>query len=635
MTPRRLVVLLAFLLALPLSARPRPVAHPGAPFETPPPDVFSFAEPAEVRTTHLSLDLDVDFDTRTIRGASTHTIANLTGTRRFALDVKDLEIHRVTVDGALAGWDVVVGNAEGDALVVEIGERSRSVRIEYETRPSAEALHWLTALQTAGDDAPFLYTLSEPDLARSWMPVQDTPGIRVTWDAVVRVPHDLLALMSAPGNPVASSPGGVYTFSMPTSVPVYLVALAVGRVEFHPLGERTGFYAEPEAAADAAWDLQYLPEMFDVAEQLIGPYPWDRYDLLLLPPGFVAGGMENPLLNFVNVASVVSGNHDTPAIPNAVVAHELAHTWAGDLVTCATWSDTWLNEGFATYFEKRLLEVMMGDERAEMGFFTDRRAYESYMGQLPAASPVTTLHRTFRAGDPPAVFNATSYKKGGLFLKMLEDRLGLPSFDGFFRFYLEQNSERWADEHAFMKALRMTALAGRPDLERDLRLEEWIYGTGLPSNVTAPTSSRLWDRVAAEANAFRAGAPMASLRVSTWGPIEIAIFLQLTTDILQQRMAEVDTAFGMSSMKSASTYWWVAVAMTRYAPAIPSFERFMMSGSWSVVTVYDWLSRTPGGMTYARTLYQRAREQYVPEIQANVDRILRWEAINEALRNAA
>jgi aminopeptidase N len=627
----RHLLFLVLLVTLTLGARSRPVTHPSQPVDAPPRDVFSVARPTEIRTTHLALDLDVDFDTRTIRGTATHTITHFTSATTFVLDVHDLDISGVTIDGANAEWQIEPGNAEGDALVVAVHPTTRTVRIDYETRPSSDALYWLTPLQTTGGVAPFLYTLTEPVYARSWIPVQDTPGVRATWEATVSVPPELLALMSAP-NPTTTNPGGKYTFAMTTKVPAYLIGLAVGRLEFHPVGARTGFYAEPELAEAAAHDLQFLPEMFDAAEQIIAPYPWQRYDLLLAPPGFLVGGMEYPQLNFINSASVVSGNNDPVVPPSALLAHELAHTWAGDLMTCATWGDTWLNEGFATYLENRILEEMRGAERAEYAFFSDRRTYESYMRQVGEDDAATALHREFAAGDVPDVFTPAAYEKGGLFLKTLEDRLGRDAFDPFLRYYLERYDLHWVDDRAFLDALRTTALAGQPELEQEIGVDAWLYGTGLPSSVTAPTTSALWNRVVAEASAFRAGTPASSLNTNGWTSLELTLFLGMVSDLVPQRMQQLDTAFGMSQKRTASLNWWVPVALTRYTPAAASFDRFMMNGSWSVATVYDWLSRTPADRAYALSIYQRARPHYVPELQQRVDDILGYEA---SLRRAA
>ncbi|MHB0970796.1 MAG: M1 family aminopeptidase/hydrolase [Thermoanaerobaculia bacterium] len=628
---RRLALVL-LLLALLVSARPRPVARPDILGDAPPEDVLSVAEPSKIRTTHLALDLDVDFETRTIRGTATHTITKLRSTSTFALDVRDLDIETVTADGEPAAWRIDPAGNSGDALVIDVGPATRTVRIDYETRPSSTALHWLTPAQTSGDVAPFLYTLTEPIDARSWIPVQDTPAVRMTWEATVTLPGNLLALMSAP-NPTTINPAGRYAFAMTTPVPAYLIALAAGRLEFHDLGNRTGFYAEPEVVADASWDLQWLPAMFDVAQRVVAPYPWPRYDLLLAPPGFLVGGMEYPHLNFINSASVASGNRDPVVPPSSLIAHELAHTWAGDLVTCATWSDTWLNEGFATYLENRILGELAGSEREEYSFFQDRRNFEAFVEDAGVESPETTLHRVPHPGFESAIFNSASYEKGGLFLKMIEDNAGREEFDAFLREYLARYEGRWVDDEAFLVALRATVVSGQPELESRLDLETWLYGIGLPASVTAPVTSAIYERVAAQARAFRGGASASSLNTAGWTSLERNLFLAQISDLVAPRIREIDAAFGMAQRKTAPLDWWISAVAVRYQPAMANFDAFMIRGSWSVVYVYTWLARTPENLTFARGLYSRARPHYVPELQGVIDAILDVNAA--ALRVAA
>jgi leukotriene-A4 hydrolase len=608
------LLLIALLVPLTIEARQRAVFTPFTP--PPPHDVFSASEPSEVRTYHLALDLEVDFQARQMRGAATHSIINITGTHTFIVDTRSLSIHSVSIDGAPTTWSLGAETPAGRALTIDIEPTTREVRIDYATAPAAKVLHWLTALQTTGGVSPFLYTFSQPDHTREWIPLQDSPGVRMTYEATVRVPPGLLALMSA-RNPREPAADGVYRFEMPYPIAPYLIALAVGRLEFHALSDRTGFYAEPEWVDDASWDLQFVPAMLDTAEQILGPYPFERYDILLAPPGFSAGGMENPMCNFINVVAAVSSNHESPPTPQEVVAHELSHSWAGDLTTCATWSDTWLNEGFATYYAKRILEVVQGSERADLGFYWDRQAYEDYVRQLTNTPGFTVLHHQFQASDSLSIFNPTSYQKGSIFLKMLEDKAGRPVFDDFIRSYFQRYAFRWVDERAFLDELKTFVAVDQP-----LRLDDWIYGTGLPGNVTAPTRSVLWDRIEVEAKRFRAGTRASSLNTGGWKQFELGLFLQMVTDIVPQHMAELDATFGLSALKTPSIHWFLGVATTLYPPGLPMFERFLFIGGPNVRSVYYRLAQTPAGLAYALAIYQRARERYEPDIQAYVDQVL-------------
>src|SRR6185295_20192533 len=287
---------------------------------------------------------------------------NKGGAGRVVLDTRDLEIRRVTLDDGKTEARFRLGDEVkilGRPLEIEIAPGTTWVNVDYSTKPEAAALQWLTPEQ-AGSPYPFLYTQSESILARTWVPCQDTPGVRMAYEATVHAPRGLLALMSAE-NPTQDSADGVYHFQMRQPIPSYLLALAVGELEFRPLSPRSGVYAEPSVIELAAWELADTPKMIDAAERLYGPYRWGRYDLLVLPPSFPYGGMENPRLTFATPTILA---RDRSLV--SLVAHELAHSWSGNLVTNSNWNDFWLNEGFTTYIENRLMDALYGKEYADM-----------------------------------------------------------------------------------------------------------------------------------------------------------------------------------------------------------------------------------------------------------------------------
>lgn len=622
-------VLLSLLLTFPVAAKRRTVGEPFFLHPPPPVDVFTASQPSEVRTYHLSLDLVVDFEARQLRGSATHTILNFTNATKFIVDTRSLSIQSVTIDGQPATYTLGASGRGGRALTIDITPSTRIVRIDYSTPPGASndaGYRWLTARQTTGGVEPLFYTFSQPDKARGWLPVQDTPGVKMTYDARITVPPQLLALMSARNNPRVTNPGGVYHFTMNRPVPAYLIALAVGRLEFRATDERTGFYVEPELVDDASWDLQYLPDMLDAAERVLGPYPYERYDALLLPPSFSAGGMENPLLNFFNVAGMVDGNRESPPLPRGVAAHEIAHSWAGDMVTCGTWSDTWLNEGFATYYDKRILEELGQKDWAEYAYVLDRRIFSDYVTRINETTLAQTkLHRVFTASDTPSIFNPTTYQKGSLFLKTIEDLSGRDSFDLFIREYFERHAHGWASSDTFESTLRDTLLRERPALDEQLRVDDWIHGIGLPANVTAPTRSALEDRLTAAATAFRNGTPASALDIAGWTSRDGVLFLSKIQDLIPLRMAELDAAFGFSLQKTPPTTWLVHVAKRSYAPGMPALERFLEFGGWNVAAIYSALAETLSGKTRAREIYNRVRDRYGPDLQAYLDQLLRFQ----------
>ncbi|HEY0742319.1 MAG TPA: M1 family aminopeptidase/hydrolase, partial [Chryseosolibacter sp.] len=325
-------------------------------------DPHSYSKPTEAKVTHLSWKASVDFDLKTIQATATWNIEQIGNPKEIVFDTKGLTIQTVTLDDGTAA-EYKSGKPDeilGSELVVSIKPETKSVSIQYVTDPSAEALQWLSAQQTAGKKFPFLFTQSQAILARSWVPCQDSPGIHFTYDAEVTVPKDLLALMSA-SNPQQKNSTGVYKFEMKQPISSYLLALAVGDVSFKPISDRSGVYAEPSLVDTAAWEFADLEKMIAGAEELYGPYAWERYDVIVLPPSFPFGGMENPRLTFAT-PTILAGDRSLTSL----IAHELAHSWSGNLVTNATWNDFWLNEGFTVYFETRIMEKLYGKDYAEM-----------------------------------------------------------------------------------------------------------------------------------------------------------------------------------------------------------------------------------------------------------------------------
>jgi aminopeptidase N len=626
MLQRRLLLILTTVLFL-VAARHRAVRHPADwPLGTAPADTFSFAQPSEVTTRHLSLDLTVDFNQRLVRGTTTLDIENLTGTRTLVLDTYELNVTGVTLDaGTPAVWSYGAASQHSRALNITIEPSTKKVTIAY-SAGGLTGLFWNTAEQSYGRVQPYLYSLNEPVGARSWIPSQDTPAVRSTYSATIRVPQGMLALMSANGNATSANDTGVYTFLMNYPVPSYLVALAVGRLEFRALDERTGVYAEPELLDDAAWELQYLPEMMDVAEDIAGEFPFSRHDVLFMPPTYVVGGMEHPMLNFVD-PGIITRNRPADPLPSTLIAHELAHSWAGDSATLATWNDVWLNEGITSYLTHRIIEVMSGPERAEYGYFNDRRNYAGYVENAQPAS--TLLHRN--VPSPGTGFGSTGYVKGALFIKTLEDHIGRARFDDFLQRYFRAFAYRWVDDQQFLAFLRATALT--PDVEQQVRLDEWLYQPGLPSNVTAPTSSAIYNRAQQRASAFASGTHITQLQPLTWTPVDLDGFFALVpAAVLRSRMAEVDAALGLSMRTTPPLAWLTHATHAHYAPANAAVERALMRGGPSgwIFSLYNALAANDHAR--ALNIFSRARGRYRDDIEDDVEQIL---GLSSLKKNAA
>lgn len=633
---RRLLLVLTTFLFL-VAARNRAVQHPaGWPLTAVPADKFSFAQPSQVTTKHIVLDLTVDFETRSLRGSAELEIENLTGTNMLILDAYDLNVTRVTLDrtDAPATWSYGTSTPNGTPLQIGIEPATRFVKIEYSTASSPPGLFWSTAEQTVGRQQPYLYSLNEPTGARGWIPSQDTPTVRSTYEATLRVPRGLLALMSAANNPTEANDTGIYVFHMPYKIPSYLIAVGVGRLAFHEFDERTGAYAEPELLEDAAWELAYLPEMVDKAEAMLGAFPFERHDLLLMPPTFVAGGMEHPMLNFIAPFNLITGNKPSVLQPSSLIAHELAHTWAGDATTLANWNDVWLNEGITSYLTHRILEMMSGAERAEYGWYNDLQNYSGYVRSAPAPSQI--IHRD--VPSPGTGFGSTGYVKGALFIKTLEDHIGRATFDAFLRRYFQIFAFRWVDDQNFLALLRELAIRGDAALEERLRINEWLYEPGLPSNVTAPPTSAIWTRVTGRIDRFLGGTRMSQLDVASWSQLETDLFITYVPgEILRPRMAEVDAALGLSFLNTPPLGWLVQTVEAKYQPSMPAVERALMRGSpngW-ITAIYNAYVRA-GRRDEGRALFARARKRYREDVERQVATILGLTtSSSNAKRNAA
>lgn len=589
-------------------------------------DVHSFSRPDEVAIEHISLDLDVDFGRQVLEGRASMRIDNRTGASELVLDTKDLEIRNVTLgpDNRPARFslgDDVPPNL-GRALTVQLAPGTEIVTVEYSTSPNAAAIQWLEPSQTADGRHPFLLTQSQAILARTWIPLQDTPTVRFTYDATVKVPAGLIAVMSAE-NPTEKNPSGVYQFRMPQAIPSYLMALAVGDLAFHAWDSRTGVYAEPSVIRRAAWEFADTPKMMEAAERLYGPYRWGRYDLLVLPPSFPFGGMENPRLTFAT-PTILAGDRSLVAL----VAHELAHSWSGNLVTNATWEDFWLNEGFTTYITQRIMEEVYGRDYSEMLAVLSIQDLQDQVSALGASSPDTHLFLDLDGRDPDEGMTDIAYEKGHHFLRMIEETVGRDRFDAFLREYFDRYAFRSITTREFLAYLDRELLAGDPALKARLRIDEWVYGPGIPANVPRPQSPAFAE-VDAQLARFAAGTPPASLDTGDWTTHEWLHFIRnLPAPLSRDRMAALDAAFKFTESGNAEILgiWFEQAIKNDYAAAYPAMERFLTSmGRRKFLTpLYSAMVKTPEGKKMALEIYRKARPGYHSVSRQTIDGIVGW-----------
>jgi aminopeptidase N len=591
-------------------------------------DIHSFARPAEARVTDVALDLRTDFDTKTLAGRATLTIERSSGAREIWLDTRDLTIERVT-DQAGGEVEFTLGETNqllGRPLTVRLPEGLRAVVISYRTSPAAEALQWLSPSQTAGGRLPFLYSQGQAILTRSWIPTQDSPGVRQTYSARIVVPRELRAVMSAEqltpdGHEVPE--GRSFEFRMTHPIPPYLIALAVGEIAFRPVGGRTGVYAEPSVAGPAAREFVDLEAMVSAAEKLLGPYRWGRYDALVLPPSFPFGGMENPRLTFAT-PTILAGDRSLVSL----MAHELAHSWSGNLVTNATWSDFWLNEGLTTYIENRIMEALFGRERAAMLAVIEWRDLHDEIARLGGpSSRDTVLHVDLEGRNPDDGMTEVPYAKGAALFRLLEHEVGRGRFDPYLRSYFERFAFQSITTEAFVADVKSNLLGNDETLARKLRLEQWLYEPGLPENAPVPQSAALLD-VEAQARAFAAGAAAASLNVGSWSTQHWQRFLTaLPATLTPAQLRDLDGTFELSGRGNSEVLFaWLRVGIRhRYEPAMPALERFLTSQGRRkfLRPLYEDLMATDWGKAEARRIYTRARPLYHSVSTNTLDPIVR------------
>ena len=620
------IALLALLLPL-AACQPPPSPPPIAPGEDP----HSFSNHDRVRVEHLKLDLTADFRARVLSG---HVLLELDGAEgaenaeRLVLDTWKLDIDDVTgvgSDGTLEplSWRLTEPDPErpylGQALVVALEPGFETVRIDYASSPDAYGLQWLDGEQTTSGQ-PFLYSQSQPIYARTWVPLQDTPSVRYTFEAEIRVPEGLLAVMGAAGNPTEVASDGVYRFEMPQPIPSYLMAIAVGELAFEPTGPRSGVYAEPSRLAAAAEEFSELEAMIDAGEALYGPYRWERYDLLILPPSFPFGGMENPRLSFIT-PTVIAGDKSLTAL----IAHELAHSWSGNLVTNAAWQDLWLNEGFTTYFENRIMAQIYGSERARMEAALDAAGL---VEALPGMSDdEQVLARDLAAQDPERAFNSVPYDKGRLFLVWLEDRFGRETFDAFLRDYFDAFAFESIDAATFTEYLRQTLLATDPDAVSMEEIREWIHAPGLPESAIVPTSEAFatvdeWRNRWLDGEVELAAVPADTWTVSQWRHF----LLGLDGELDDGRMAALDRAFALTETGNVEIlYLWLEHAIdVRYEPGIERLETFLLEVGRNkfVEPLYRSLAETDWGREMGIEIYNRAKPAYHSLTRSKAERAL-------------
>jgi len=589
-------------------------------------DVHSFARPEMARVKHIDLDLRADFGDNCLTGTATLTFEAEPGASEIVLDTRDLAIEQVTdAEGRPLTYNLGADVPHlGQPLTIKLPDEGDRIVVRYQTSPNAGALQWLSPQMTAGGKQPFLFTQGQAILTRTWIPTQDSPGIRQTYSARITVPEELTAVMSAemltPEGEAAEN-GRAFRFRMNEPIPPYLIALAVGDLAFQRVGARTGVYAEPSVLEKAAWELADMEKMLEAAEALYGPYRWGRYDVLVLPPSFPFGGMENPRLTFAT-PTILSGDRSLVSL----IAHELAHSWSGNLVTNATWSDFWLNEGFTTYIENRIMEELYGADYAAMLRDLSRQGLLDEIESFGAESPDTKLHIDLEGRDPDDGMTSIPYDKGAAFLRTVELAVGRERFDQFLREYFDRHAFQPMTTELFLAELRSELFRNDATLEAQIDPEAWIYGPGLPPNAPVEASDR-FEAVEAQAVAFAEGNPAVQLDTTEWTTHEwLHFLLSLPDQLTEAQLRDLDATFGLSETgNSEILFQWLRTAIrNRYEPAFPALERFLTSQGRRkfLKPLYEDLAKTDWGRQMALRIYEKARPTYHPVSARTIDDVL-------------
>ena len=586
-------------------------------------DIHSYARPLEARVHHVALDLAVDFDAKRIGGTATLDIQRRPEAKEIILDSKGLEIEAIT-DGKREPLTWKVGAADanlGALLAVAIRPDTDRLIIRYKSAPDAEALQWLTPQQTAGKQRPYLFSQGQAILNRTWIPTQDSPGIRQSWEAKIRVPAGLTAVMSAPRatEPITQGGESVFEFRMANSVPPYLIAIAVGDLEFKSLGPRSGVWTEPSMLDAAAAELADTEKMIDAAEKLFGPYLWELYDMIVLPPSFPFGGMENPTLTFLT-PTFIAGDKSLVSL----IAHELAHSWSGNLATNATWADFWLNEGMTTYATYRIGEAVYGPKRAAQQYALGVDSLNKEMAGMAAAD--TRLHIDLKGRSPDDGLTEIAYEKGAAFLRTIESIVGRERFDAWLKGWFERHRFEPVTSAIFLADLREHLIKGDKALEQKLMLDRWVYEPGLPPNMVRPDPQAFAEVDQAVAAFARGGAPDTAAW-SRWSTDERLRFVnKLPRKLPKARLDAPEQAFGLNEVGNMEVrFAWLDLAVgNRYDPAVPSLEQFLTTqGRRKFVRplIKALAEDSSWGRPIAARIYPRARPLYHPLVTGELDEL--------------
>ncbi|KUM64460.1 hypothetical protein ACN42_g2662 [Penicillium freii] len=448
------------------------------------------------RSTHVTANFDILFDQKKLVGNVVHQFKSITDgeSKEIILDTSHLDIGVVKVDGQPSKWEFLPSlEPYGVPLKISLDNPVKlngtvEVDIEVKTTDKCTALQWLTPAQTSNKKHPYMFSQCQAIHARSIFPCQDTPDVKATFDFNITSP--LPAMTS--GLPIRKSSmeskpdHQLYRFHQSVPIPSYLFAIASGDVAEAPIGPRSVVATSPDKLEECKWELEADTENFiTTIEKIVYPYAWGEYNVLILPPSFPYGGMENPIFTFAT-PSIISKDRENID----VIAHELAHSWSGNLVTNASWEHFWLNEGWTVYLERRILAAIHGEAYRHFSAIIGWKSLTDAVEHFGDDHEFTKLIVDLKGKDPDDAFSSIPYEKGFNFLFYLENLVGKSKFDKFIPHYFTTFKRKSLDSYEF-KALILDFF--KSDAEASKLLDEvdwdkWFYAPGLPPKPSFDTS---------------------------------------------------------------------------------------------------------------------------------------------------
>ena len=575
----------------------------------PTPDPHSYFDTSQPLTRRLELLLDVDFERHRVQGECVLHFEKASA-GLLDLDSKGLTIDRVaTGNGTRVPFEL--GEEEpilGRRLRLDLPPGTLEVRLSYSASADAVGLQWLSPAQTEGKRHPFLFSQFQPIHARSMVPLQDSPRARIRYRAEVTVPEALSAVMSA--GPAGVRPGPrpktrTFLFEMPQPIPPYLLALAVGELESRDLSPRSRVWAEPGTVEKAAWEFAGIQDMIAKAESLFGPYEWDRYDMLVLPPSFPYGGMENPRMTFLT-PTLLAGDRSLVD----VVAHELAHSWTGNLVTNADMDHFWLNEGFTVWAERRIQEAIHGPEGSALDWALGQTALDQELARFGADSPLTRLRTDLTGIDPDDAFSSIPYEKGARFLTLVERSVGRDRFDRFVRDYIARYRFTSITTEEFLAFLEEKL----PGAAEKVGARAWLFEVGIPKNAPRFESAKVAS-LTRLASSFEGGHRPSPAEIACWSGRELLVYLQhLPRTLPREGCAWLEGTFSLTSRGNYEILveWLTIAGGSDYEPVFPRIREVLLRvGRMKYLRpLYGALSRHPRTRALAREIFAEAKEGY-------------------------